>query len=40
MKRLYLGIALLAPVAAGGWAFVEMLKPANVMQILQAFSMC
>jgi hypothetical protein len=42
MKRIYLGIVLLvaAQVLIGGWAFMEVLKPANVMQALQAFSMC
>jgi hypothetical protein len=41
-KRLYLGIVLLmiAHAAIGGWAFMEMLKPGNVMQLLRAFSMC
>jgi hypothetical protein len=40
MKRIYLGIVLLAPVVIGGWAFMEVLKPANMLQVLQAFSMC
>jgi hypothetical protein len=42
MKRIHLGIVLLAaaPVVVGGWAFREVLKPANLLQVLQAFSMC
>jgi heme A synthase len=42
MKQIYLGIVLLviAQVIIGGWAFMEMLKPENVMQVLRAFSMC
>ena len=42
MKRARLGIVLLAaaPVVIGGWAFREGLKPANMLQVLQAFSMC
>ncbi len=26
--------------AIGGWAFMEVTKPGNVLQLLQAFSMC
>jgi hypothetical protein len=42
MKRHHLGIVLLAvaQVVAGGWAFIEVTKPGNVLQLLQAFSMC
>jgi heme A synthase len=42
MKEIYLGVVLLivAQAVIGGWAFMEMLKPENVMQILRAFSMC
>ena len=43
MKRqIYLGIVLqvIAQVIIGGWAFMQMLKPENVMEVLQAFTMC
>jgi hypothetical protein len=41
MKRFSFGILLLAaPLMLCSWAYAEMLRPANVMQMLRAFSMC
>lgn len=42
MKRLNAGIALLWTGLAlvAGWAFMKMTEPANVLNLLQLFSLC
>lgn len=42
MERIHAGkVALvLAHVVIGGWAFIKLLEPANMLQMLRLFSLC
>lgn len=42
MRRIHFGkVALvLAHVLIGGWAFVKMLEPGNMLEVLKLFSLC
>ena len=42
MKNRYVSTALLltAQVLIGGWAFMKMLEPGNILDVLRMFSFC
>jgi hypothetical protein len=42
MRRIHPATVLLAVSASviGGWAFMELLKPANMLEVIRLFSMC
>jgi hypothetical protein len=42
MARRYISTALLlfAQILLGGWAFIKMLEPNMMLELLQAFSLC